>query len=140
MATETKTAAPKAAIGRPTLRKKKRGRRATNKSAAIRTYLQTHPEAGPTAVCAALKPKGIAISPAHVSNVKANMARKAAKAGSRGAATNGSVRRKPGRPSRKPGASDSVSLAALIDARKFAAQVGGVDRAIDLLQSLAKLQ
>ena len=140
MAMETKTVAPKAATGKSAPKKKKRGRPATNKSAAIRAYRQAHPEAGPTAVSAALKKRGIIVSAAHVSNVKATELKKTAKAGSHGAADNGSMRRKPGRPGRKPGASDAVSLGALIDARKFAAQVGGVDRAVNLLQSLAKLQ
>jgi hypothetical protein len=54
------------------------------------------------------------------------------------AARNGRPKR--GRPGRKPAPSDSVSLSQLVEARKFAAQVGGVDAAVGLLQSLAKLQ
>ncbi len=116
-----------------TARKKTRGGRAGSKSGAIRAYFKRHPDAGPTAVCNALKRKGIVISPAHVSNVKAAMLRKAAggHSGSNGAA---------GRRGRKPAAGDAVSIGQLIEARKFAEQVGGVDQAVDLLQSLAKLQ
>jgi len=122
-----------------TATKKRGGKRANSKSAAIREYVATHPDAGPTAVCAALKAKGITISPAHVSNVKAAMVKKAKKsAGS--ASSNGRARRKPGRRGRPAGAGDSVSLSQLVEARKFAAQVGGVDHAVSLLQSLAKLQ
>jgi hypothetical protein len=114
--------------------KKSRSGRAGSKSGAIRAYLKRHPEAGPTAVCAALKRKGIVISPAHVSNVKAAMARKA---GSGGAAANGVVGRR-GR--KRASGGDAVSMGQLIEARKFAAQVGGVDHAVGLLQTLAKLQ
>lgn len=123
-----------------TATKKRGGKRANSKSAAIREYITAHPEAGPTAVCAALKAKGVAISPAHVSNVKAAMARKAKKsAGS--ASSNGHARRKPGRPGRASSAAvDAVSLSQLVEARNFAAHVGGVDQAVALLQTLAKLQ
>lgn len=122
-----------------TATKKRGGKRANSKSAAIRAYLSTHPDAGPTAVCAALKAKGIAITPAHVSNVKAALGRKAGKVG--GAATNGASHAKRGRRGRKPAVSgDTVSLSQLVEARKFAAQVGGVENAVGLLQTLAKLQ
>lgn len=131
MATETKAPAAK-----PTP-KKKRARRKVNKSGAIREFIQAHPEVGPTAVAAALKEKGIVVSAAHVSNVKAAMQNKGANGSSGGAAAGG---RKPGRPGRKAGAGDAVSLAGLLEARKFAAQVGGVESAVTLLQSLAKLQ
>ena len=116
-----------------TATKKRGGKRANSKSAAIRAYLSTHPDAGPTAVCAALKAKGVAISPAHVSNVKATMLKKAGKTG--GASTNGVPHAKRGRRGRKPAASDAVSLSQLVEARKFAAQVGGVENAVGLLQS-----
>lgn len=119
-----------------TAKKKTAGRRAGTKSSAIREYMKANPEAGPTAITAALKAKGIEITPAHVSNVKAAMLKKQAKA----AGGNGAARRKPGRPSRKAAGQETVSLGALIEARKFAAQVGGVDSAVTLLQSLAKLQ
>lgn len=122
-----------------TATKKRGGKRANSKSAAIRAYISTHPDAGPTAVCAALKAKGVAITPAHVSNVKAAMVKKAGKTS--GASTNGAAHAKPGRRGRKPAVvSDSVSLSQLVEARKFAAQVGGVENAVGLLQTLAKLQ
>lgn len=133
MATETK-----APTAKPTP-KKKRARRKVNKSGAIREYLRNNPEAGPTAVAAALKEKRIVVSAAHVSNVKAAMQSKGAN-GSSGGAAGGAAGRKPGRPTRRGGSADSVSLAGLLEARKFAAQVGGVDSAVTLLQSLAKLQ
>jgi hypothetical protein len=121
-----------------TATKKRGGKRANSKSAAIRAYLSTHPDAGPTAVCAALKARGVVVTTAHVSNVKAAMLKKAGTTG--GAATNGVAHAKRGRRGRKPAASDSVSLSQLVEARKFAAQVGGVEHAVGLLQTLAKLQ
>jgi hypothetical protein len=119
--------------------KKPGGKRANSKSAKIREYFGSHPDAGPAAVVAGLRAKGVKVSAAHVSNVKAKMQQGAPKAGGP-AATNGAVRRKPGRPKRQAAASDLVSASQLIDARKFAAHVGGVDNAVSLLQTLAKLQ
>jgi hypothetical protein len=55
------------------------------------------------------------------------------------AKTNGATSKKRGRPGRKA-ASDTVSIGQLLEARKFAEQVGGVERAVGLLQSLARLQ
>jgi hypothetical protein len=120
-------------------KKKRGGKRANSKSAAARAYMATHPDAGPTAVSNALKTKGIQISAAHVSNIKAADARKGRKTAG-GAASNGVSRGRPGRRGRKPAAGDAVSLSQLLEARKFAAQVGGVERAVGLLHSLAKLQ
>jgi hypothetical protein len=142
MATESKsngtvTSASKKSPARPTAARRGKARRgrAGTKSTAIRTYIEKHPDAGPTAVSTALKKKGIDASPTLVSNVKARM-----NLGAGRPAANGKPRRKPGRPGRRPAAGDSVSIAKLIEARKFAASVGGVDEAVSLLQSLARLQ
>jgi hypothetical protein len=142
MATASKGAAVKAASSKKAASKKPRAKQATSKkttskSDAIRAYLDKHPDVGPTAVCTALKHQGIAITPAHVSNVRAAAARKAAKAAGIHFPTNGHGSGKRGR---KPKAADAVSLAHLLEARRFAAQVGGVNRAVELLQSLARLQ
>jgi hypothetical protein len=127
MATETATKT----------KKKTRGGRAGSKSNAVRAYLQRHPAAGPTAVANALKAKGIVISAAHVSNVKTAMAKKAGAASTNGHANEGTVR---GGRKRAVVVDDAISFGQLLEARKFAAQVGGVDQAVSLLQSLAKLQ
>jgi len=84
------------------------------KSGAIRAYMAAHPSAGPTEVSKALAAKGIKVSPAHVSNVK--------KTSSNGHPTD-----------------DRVSLSQLVEARRFAKQMGGVAAAADLLQALKKL-
>jgi hypothetical protein len=110
-----------------------------NKSSAIREYLAAHPKAGPTAVRDALRSAGVTVSTAHVSNIKAKLAPPKAKP---------STKSKPAKPLAKPKgtrgetaeAEDRVSLSQLVEARKFAAQVGGVAQALLLLQTLAKLQ
>ena len=102
-----------------------------NKSEAIREYLKSKPDAGPTEVVNELKKKGITVAPALVSNVKAALR------GKKGGAKKGRPGRKPGRPA---AASDSVSLASLIEARDFADKVGGVEKAQQLLRALGKLE
>jgi hypothetical protein len=114
--------------------KKTRRKRAVNKSEEIRAVFKQKPEAGPTEVRAILKRKGVQVSVALVSNVKAAMLKK--QGGT--AKSNGAAKRR-GRPARKA-AGDTVSMAKLLEARKFAAQVGGVDQAVDLLKTLAQLQ
>jgi hypothetical protein len=95
-----------------------------SKSGAIKAYLTKHTSAGPTEVSSALKKQGINVTPAYVSTIKA-LSKRAASNGTRrhGTATLG----------------DAVSLAQLVEAGRFAKQVGGIDAAIGLLQSLGKL-
>ena len=94
-----------------------------SKSGAIKAYLTKRPSAGPTEVSTALKKQGIAVTPAYVSTIKALSKR---------AGSNGKRRR-------APASGDAVSLAQLVEAGRFAKQVGGIDAAIGLLQSLGKL-
>jgi hypothetical protein len=124
-----------------TATKQTRRKRENSKSGAIRAYLKRKPEAGPTEIVNALKKKGVAISPAHVSNVKAAL-RKSAEANGEAISLggNGSAARRGRRRGRKPAAQDAVSLGSLIEARAFAARVGGVEQARTLLAALAKLQ
>jgi hypothetical protein len=122
--------------------RKTRKLRAKSKSGIVRDYLKRRPDAGPTEVSAALKKKGISISPAHVSNVKATLR----KAGESAAATSGAKTLAPvanghiGRRSRKPARQGALSLSSLLEARKFAEKVGGLDRANELLDALMKLR
>ena len=61
------------------VKKKKTTRKKTiNKSQAIRDYVKANRKAGPTEVQAALAKKGIKVSPALVSTVKSNSAKKKA--------------------------------------------------------------
>ena len=92
----------------------KRGR-GGNLSGLIREYFQAHPNAGPTEVVKALGEKKITVSPTLVSNVKARMLKGAT-----------GVRGRPrGRPSGK-----SVTVTALLEAKRFADQVGSVEAAL----------
>ena len=100
--------------------KKKSG--GPNKSQAIRDYLKSHPDAGPTEVCKELGKKGLKIAPALVSNVKAAMLGK--KSGGRRV----SISR-----------GDTVNLGALVEAREFVDKVGGMKNAHKILAALEKL-
>lgn len=105
-----------------------------NKSAAIREYLKSHPDAGPTEVSGELKKKGIEVALALVSNVKAAMLGRKKKKKKR--AKSGLTAGRVGRPA---GASDKVSLSHLVEAQEFSAKVGGIEQAHALLKALGKL-
>ena len=107
------------------LAKKPRPKKQT-KSGAVRAYLAKNPAAGPTEVSKALKKRGIIVSPAHVSNVRQQD--KQGRQNGLGRSVTRAVE-----------ASDSVSLARLVEARRFAESVGGVSPAITLLESLQKV-
>jgi hypothetical protein len=104
---------------------KTRQRRKLNKSAAIREFLEANPSAMPNAVVTALGEKKITVSPTLVSNVKARMS--GAKPGTR----------RRGRPPRSAG---MLSVATLLEAKKFADHVGSVEAARQAIDALSKLQ
>jgi len=102
-------------------------RKQVNKSQAIRDYAKANPKAGPKEIAETLTKQGIKVTPGLVSNVK-TMAKKRRRA-----------KRKPA-PATKPAVSDRVSLSTLVQAKKMAEQLGGVDKAKRALAALAKLQ
>src|SRR5690348_414154 len=106
--------------------RKPRKKRTINKSAAVRDHLAKNPAAGPTEVAAALTKQGVKITPAYVSTVKALLK----KAGTNAKASGGKRR---GRPTRSSRGGDVVSIAGLLEARRFAERVGGVENASRLL-------
>ena len=115
----------KAAAKKKTAKKKK-----VNKSAAIRDFMAKKPSAGPTEVSRALTKKGIKVSPSMVSNVKATAEKKKGRRG-----------RPPGKKrGRKPQATDKISVAVLVSAKKLADQLGGIEKAKAALDAIAKLQ
>jgi hypothetical protein len=123
-------------------KKKNRKLRVKSKSGAVRAYLKGQPDAGPTEVASALKKRGISISPAHVSNVKAAM-RKADESGKTSLgmktlanAANGRAKRR----KKKHAPDDAVSLSSLLQARQFAKNVGGLEEASQLIDVLSELQ
>jgi hypothetical protein len=95
-----------------------------NKSAAIRAYKDSHASAGPKEITEALGKDGIKVTPAFVSTVLSNDRRKGRKG-----------RRKGGRPR---GGGDN-SFADLVQAKKLADQMGGVEKARAALNALAKI-
>lgn len=104
-------------------------RRKRNKSAAIRDYLQQHPDAGPTEVARALTEQKIKVSATHVSNVKARLASGAA-VGTRGV----------GRPRKSASFNGGgLSIEMLVEVKKIVDRVGSVENAQRALSALSKL-
>jgi hypothetical protein len=96
-----------------------------NKSAAIRAYKESHASAGPKEIVEALSKDGIKVSAAFVSTVLSNDRRKGRKG-----------RRKSGR---RRGGGASSAFANLVQAKKLADQMGGVEKARAALDALAKI-
>ena len=98
-----------------------------NKSVAIREYKSSHGDAGPKAIAEALGKDGIKVTPAFVSTILSNARRKSGKT---------RRRRRAGRAGAPRG---NRSLAQLMQAKKLAKQMGGIEPARRALDSLAKL-
>jgi hypothetical protein len=104
------------------------------KSTAIREYLKAHPKARVQDVVDELKKQGITVSAALVNNIKYTKK----KPGKRG--------RKRGRPAAtKPSngsanVADRISLQALVEVKKTAERLGGIDELQKAAAALAKLQ
>lgn len=95
-----------------------------SKSDAIRSYKSSHHAAGPTEIAAALTKDGTKVTPAFVSTVLSNDKRRGRK-GRRAAAHRG---RRAGDP-----------LEALVQAKKMADHMGGIDKARSALDALARI-
>ena len=106
-------------------KKKKTG---FNKSQAIRDHLAKQPDDGPKAIVVALRKKKIKVTEALVSNVKY------AKTGKK------KQRRKKKAATTQPTVSDKISISTLVQAKKMADQLGGIEKAKTALAALAKLQ
>ena len=109
-------------------KKPRRKRRKFNKSAAIRAYLEKHPDAAPMAVAKAVSKPGNKVSPQLVSNIKHNMGAKKAKRG----------RPRKALASRKA-SENGLSLDHLLAAKKLVDQLGGVEVAVNAINALATL-
>jgi hypothetical protein len=96
-----------------------------NKSAAIRAYKDSHASAGPKEITEALGKDGVKVTPAFVSTVLSNDRRKGRKGRGKG-----------GRPR---GSSSANAFADLVQAKKLADQMGGVEKARAALNALAKI-
>jgi hypothetical protein len=95
-----------------------------SKSEAIRSYKSKNPDAGPKAIAAALADDGIKVTPAFVSTVLSNDKRKGGSTGR-------------GRGRRAGGG--NASLDNLIQAKKLAEQMGGIEQARAALDALARI-
>lgn len=101
-----------------------------NKAQAIRDILNSSGMQTPTKdVVKTLSDQGIVVSAAHVSNIKAQLRKGGGKSGANGA----------GRRGRKP-AGDQVSVAALMEAKRLADRLGGIEQARAIFDALSRLQ
>ena len=87
-----------------------------SKAAKIRAYLAIHPDAKAADVVAALKSQRVKVSAAHVYQLKSN-----------------------GKPKRRAKEAKGDTITALIEAKKLADKLGGVERARAAVNALAKL-
>ena len=109
---------------------KKRSARGVNKSQAIRDHLAANPQATPNEIVAALKQQGIKVSPGLASNIKYTSGRAGGKK-RRG--------RPPGR-GRTIAANGALSVTDLIEAKRVAEQLGGIEQAKQALATLEALR
>ncbi|MEQ8785066.1 MAG: hypothetical protein RIC55_02155 [Pirellulaceae bacterium] len=108
----------------------KRGRKKSgvNKTLEIKAILEKDADASPKAISAALAAKGIDATPTYVSTIKSKL-KKAGGEPSKG--------RRGGRKAKA--GSDNVSLSALVETKKFAEKMGGVNKLKSVIDALAKL-
>jgi hypothetical protein len=109
-------------------------KKTVNKSEAIRQYYKDHPRAKPREVVDGLKAQGIPVSATTVSTVRYMMKKRRGK-GRRAGATAAAAGRR-GRAAN--GRSDKL-LESLIDAKKLADRLGGIERARTALKMLERL-
>jgi hypothetical protein len=98
----------------------------SSKSELIRSYKKSHDGAGPTEIAAALSKDGTKVTPQFVSTVLSNDKRKSGKRG----------RRKGRRSGPRPAGG---ALQTLVQAKKLADQMGGIDKARAALDALAQI-
>jgi hypothetical protein len=96
-----------------------------SKSAAIRSYKNGHQQAGPKQIAEALGKEGMKVTPGFVSTVLSNDRRKGRKG--RRTATRSGVR------------SSGGPFESLVQAKRLADQLGGIDKARQALDALAKI-
>jgi hypothetical protein len=96
-----------------------------SKSELIRNYKKSHDDAGPTEIAAALSKEGTKVTPQFVSTVLSNDKRKS-----------GKRRRKGARRGPRP-AGDAIQT--LVQAKKLADQMGGIEKARAAIEALSKI-
>jgi hypothetical protein len=98
-----------------------------SKSKTIRDYKEANPDAGPKAIAEALGKQGTKVTAGFVSTVLSNARRKARK-GRRGRPRGG-----------RPAVARRASFDQLVQAKELVVTMGGVDKARQALDALAKL-
>lgn len=108
-----------------------------NKSTAIRDLVDANRDVSPAMISETLKAKGIDVSPLYASSIKSSYLRKMG-VGKR------KKRGKAGRPAKSKAAaatmSFGLSIETLVSAKRLADKMGGVDKAKEALDALARLQ
>ena len=99
-----------------------------NKSQAIRDHIADHPDDGAKAIVAAMGKKKIKVTEGLVNNVKYALAGKKKRRRKKKAATTQRT------------VSDKISISTLVQAKKMADQLGGIEKAKTALAALTKLQ
>ena len=102
-----------------------------NKTQLIKDFLAENPGTAPKDVAAILSKQGLSVRANYVSTIKTNM--KAKKKSGKKAAPKKAVAAK------KQVATDQISLSALLEAKKLAARLGGVEQAKQAISALAQL-
>lgn len=102
----------------------KRGRGGVNVSQIIRDYKSVHKRAKPKEIAAALNEQGTKVSAGYVSTILSNARKKRGRKGTRGAAA-------------APAKRDAYGK--LVQAKKFVDQIGGVEKAREALDALARI-
>ena len=97
-----------------------------NKTEMIREYYKKNGKATPTDIVAEMKKRNVAVTANYVSNVKSGMKKKTTKMKA--------VKKKAAKKS------DKLSLGDLVKASRLAEELGGVDKAQEMLNALAKLK
>lgn len=116
-----------------------------NKSEAIRSYLEAHPEAKPKEIVEALKAQGIDVTPAFVSTIKS----KSGVGGGGGRKKRARRKTAAAAPQAAPAAaraprggaaeSETVSVASLVKAKQLIDDAGGIEKAKAALAALEKI-
>jgi len=99
------------------------------KSEAIRTYLAANPDAGPTAVVAALKEQGVKVTVGLAANIKHRLSKPKSQRARRSTGKRGSTN-----------GSAEISLDQLLAAKQMVDSLGGVEAARAALDALVALQ
>ncbi len=107
----------------------KKKRTGVNKSQAIRDHLAKHPDDGPKAIMAALRKKNVTVTARLASKVRSTSVGKKKRG-----------RRKKRAATTRPTVSDKISISTLVQAKKMADELGGIEKAKTALSALAKLQ